>query len=729
MLIIIVSMNTQNQIKSVLVQPKAIERVKDILNSSDNINRTELADQICSLFGFFNPLGKKQHSGCMKALRALENEGWFILPKSNYARGKASPRLPKEPVPDAQGVPDEVGKIGGLKLVLIEESDQMQIWNELMMKDHPRGAGPFVGCQLYYLIASEYGWLGGFGFSSAALHLEARDKWIGWSWNQRQAKLFYLVNMNRFLIRSNITCKNLASKVMGMVTRALPDDFETRYGYRPLLLESFVDTDHFSGTCYKAANWQFIGRSKGLGLQEFPIEKKESIKDIYVYPIEKDFRVRIGLSEDSGLNALDISSDSDEDHWAEKEFGNAPLGDKRLSNRLVEIANDKVSHPSRSYCGVAGGDWPKVKAYYRLIDKPDDSAVTMPNILLPHRERTIRRMKAQQTVLCIQDGSDLNYSNLDKCEGLGVIGSNQTSAKSKGLHLHSTLAVTTTGLPLGVLRAECNAPVSKSKEDKRSAACIPIEEKKNFCWIESVSDCMELKAGMPHTRLVNISDREADFFEMFDHHRIHSQDVELLIRAKYDRQTNEGQKLFELAKQSQVKTCINIKVPRQSARSKKSKQKARPKQASRTAEVSVRYRKVELKPPQEYKGEHSISMWIIHVSENNAPSDVKPVEWFLLTTIELKTIDDALDCIKWYCLRWRIEDWHRVLKSGCKVEKLAHETAERLRRAIAINLVIAWRIMLMTLLGREMPNLPPDILFSDLEIEVLKAYGKKKVSS
>ncbi len=122
-----------------------------------------------------------------------------------------------------------------------------------------------------------------------------------------------------------------------------------------------------------------------------------------------------------------------------------------------------------------------------------------------------------------------------------------------------------------------------------------------------------------------------------------------------------------------------------------------------------------------------VCIWIIHVSENNAPIDVKPLEWFLLTTIELNTIDDALDCIEWYCLRWRIEDWHRVLKSGCKVEKLAHETAERLKRAIAINLVIAWRIMLMTLLGREMPNISPDILFSDLEIEVLEAYAKKKL--
>ncbi len=108
------------------------------------------------------------------------------------------------------------------------------------------------------------------------------------------------------------------------------------------------------------------------------------------------------------------------------------------------------------------------------------------------------------------------------------------------------------------------------------------------------------------------------------------------------------------------------------------------------------------------------------------PADAQAIEWFLLTTIDLQSTDDALDCIKWYCLRWRIEDWHRVLKSGCGVEALAHKTAERLKRAIAINLVIAWRIMLMTLMGREMPELPPEVLFSDVEIEVLRAYAKKK---
>jgi hypothetical protein len=291
-----------------------------------------------------------------------------------------------------------------------------------------------------------------------------------------------------------------------------------------------------------------------------------------------------------------------------------------------------------------------------MIDTPDESAVTMPHILLPHRERTIRRMKAQQRVLCIQDGSDLNYSHLSQCEGLGVIGANQTGAKSRGLHLHTTLAVTPQGIPPGVLRTECSAPQPKAEDDNRPASRIPIEEKKTFCWIEGIRDCVELKIQMPHTALVNIMDREADFFELFDEHRDKCSNIDLLIRAQYDRKTGGEYKLFDTARQSAVQARLNIKVPRQSARPKKSKQKARPQRSARTAEVSLRYTQVEMNPPSYGKKKDPVSVWVVHAREDNPPLDTVPVEWFLLTTIDIRAVEDAVNCVKWYCLRWRIED-------------------------------------------------------------------------
>jgi len=535
--------------------------------------------------------------------------------------------------------------------------------------------------------------------------------------------------MSRFLIRPSVQCGNLASKVLGMSMAALPADFEQQYGYRPYLIESFVDTQHYSGTCYRAANWIEVGATKGRGRQDRFNQATLSIKAIYVYPLEKEFRKRIGLSPDAGLGALTPFQGLENEHWAENEFAGAPLNDTRLNKRLVSMVEEKAQVPSRTFSGVAKGDWPKVKAYYRMIDQPEDSAVNMPNILAPHRERTVRRMMGQKTVLCIQDGSDLNYTNLAKCSGLGELGSNQTGAKSRGLYLHSTLAVAPNGLPLGVVHAQCIAPESKPEDEKRSAHAIPIEEKKTFVWLEHHRDLVALSAKLPQTRLVHVCDREADFFELFDEQR-RTGSVELLVRAKHNRNVSEEPfKLFETARQAPVASRVQINIPRKSARPKKSKQKAQPARPGRPADMAVRYVRIQLRPASYLGDKEPIDLWLVHAVEENPPAETKAVEWFLLTTMEITSAADAEQCLRWYILRWRIEDWHRVLKSGCRTEDLAHKTAERLRRVIAINLVIAWRIMLMTLLGREVPELPAEILFSDIELRTLQAYAKKKTPS
>jgi len=721
-------MKIQNQIKGTLSQPASIAQIQAYLEQPQPRGRTQLAKALCEHFTFFDPKGHHQVAGCLKALRELESDGWFILPDSLSA-GVGRPvgqRRLNEPVPLPQPLPEEAGKLQQLELIPVQTEQQMRLWNELMIQEHPQGGRPLVGRQLRYLIQSEHGWLGGVGFSAAALHLEARDRWIGWDWERRREGLHYVVSLSRLLIREGVRCGNLASRVMGMVVRKMPQDFEARYGYRPLLLESFVDTTHHVGTSYKAANWQWVGHTKGRGRQDCLKQSPESVKAIYVYPLVKDFRARLGLKEDAGLGALALDESLDGEDWAQREFGGAPLGDKRLSKRLVEIGLNKAAHPGTSYDSAAQGDWPQVKAYYRFIEQPDPAAVTPANILLPHREQTLRRMQAERTVLCIQDGSDLNYSNLTDCTGLGSIGTNQTGANSAGVHLHSTLALTEDGLPLGVLRSQCTAPNPDEEQKTHKPRQTPIEEKKTFAWIEGLRDCMAIKARMPHTRLINVMDREADFFELFNEQRRTCAGVELLVRAKHDRVTTGEKKLFETLRSAPVKAQMEIAVPRQSARAKKSQQKAREARPARTAKVSLRYRQVEIKPTYPHTDKTPITLWVVHIREQKPPPNVQRLEWFLLTTLEVASTEDGLNCINWYQLRWRIEDWHRVLKSGCGVEKLLHKTAQRLQRAIAINAVIAWRIMLMTLLGRETPSLPPEILFSDLEIKVLTDYAKKK---
>ena len=718
-------MQQQSQIKRTLSQPESIDIVRSHLASNSHKNRTSLSKALCQHFNFSDARAGLQIGGCNKALRELERAGHFILPASVMPKSIKNPRRLGLAVPDPVDVPALVGTVQGLALVKVDNVDLMRIWNEMMICEHPQGAGPLVGCQLRYLINSDHGWLGGFAFSAAALKLRDRDQWIGWNTDQHRAHLHRVLGMSRFLLRTSVHCHNLASTMLGMVLRQVGSDFETRYGYRPWLVESFVDTEHFLGTCYKATNWSAIGQTQGRGRQDREHKVAKSVKTIYVYAIESDWRANMGVAEPVGLQPLEIGQGLDAALWAAQEFGGANLGDSRLAERLVASASALGAMPGRTLSGARQGDWPAVKGYYRMIDKPDDSALNAQAILAPHRERTVQRMMGQSIVLCIQDGTDLNYNQLDQCIGLGVLSKNQTGAKTRGLHLHSTFVVSTEGLPLGVLNARFSAPQPKSQTDTRPAPSIPIEEKKTFAWIEGLRDCVELDKQLPDTRQVCVMDREADFFELFDEQRKTGK-VDLLVRAQHDRTIDgEGGHLFESVRASPVCGEMVIQVSRQSTRSKKSKQQAKPGHVQRSATVALRYRDIELRPGVYQKDKAPIKLTVVHVQETSQPKDDEPVEWFLLTTCEVSSPEQAQQILRWYCLRWRIEDWHRVLKSGCNIEKLQHKTAERLKRTIAINLVIAWRIMLLTLLGRQRPELAAEVLFSDLEIQVLVATSKK----
>ena len=184
-----------------------------------------------------------------------------------------------------QGHEVHVGEIVGGAHDRIEVPGTAQHYGaEWACGEQGRGSGPLVGRQLRYLIGSEYGWLGGLGFAAAALHLAARDRWIGWDLERRRAHLDMVVGMSRFLIRSSVRCRNLASRVLGLAVKRMPDDFEARYGYRPLLVETFVDSERFAGTCYRAANWLSVGETQGRGRQDREVATDRSVKEVFVHP-------------------------------------------------------------------------------------------------------------------------------------------------------------------------------------------------------------------------------------------------------------------------------------------------------------------------------------------------------------------------------------------------------------------------------------------------------------
>ena len=668
---------------------------------------------------------------CLKALRDLEGEGHFRLPppQLDIVSHWRARRL-AGPVPEPEGVPEAAGDVRGLHLVLVkpDEDTAMRTWNELIAREHPQGERRLVGRQLRYLVASEHGWLGAMGFSASALRLEARDRWIGWTSAQRRTHQDRVVNLSRFLIRPSVRCRNLASHVLGECLRRVGRDFETRYGYRPWLVESFVDGARHEGTCFQAANWERVGQTKGRGRNDRGRRSPESVKQVYVYPLVADWRRRMGVPPERGsyLRPLKLEQGQSAAEWAQQEFGTVELGDQRLRDRLIRIVEDRSKRPDASYLEAAGGDRGAAKGYYYFIDSARDT-LHPEAMLRTHRERTIERIMAHETVLVVQDTTDLNFSTRHHTEGLGLIGTNQTGAESLGLKLHSSLALTTDGLPLGVLRSVCYSPERKGKAGKQSVG-RPIEEKKSFRWLEGYRDCVQVAKKAPKTRLLTVMDREGDIFELFVDAEPTRKRVGLLVRAQHNRRL-EGRerKLFEELKASEQTAQIEVVIPRQ--RWKKAK-RANPEQQGmpgRRGLLTVRFQQVTVQSTRsDLRSKQAITLWGVYAREDNPPPGATRIEWLLLTTEPVRTPEEAARIVDLYTRRWRIEEWHHVLKSGCKVQEHQNETAERLKRVIAIDAVLAWRIQLMTLLGREVPELPCTVFFDAWEVNVLEALEEDK---
>ena len=711
----------QHRIARTLNSPEGLATLRTVIGGNPNISRHKLAQIVCERFGFKNPRGVWQSSSCTTALNRMVGRGLLDLAPSARKHGwHRHPRgtgvEPESPV----AVPEQAGDIRDLRLELVQNDDELRLWNELMLREHPQGDQIITGRQLRYFVRSEHGLLGGLGASAAALHLEARDHWIGWDWDLRSQYLERIVCLSRFLIRTNFRCHNLASRVLGLFCRQVGNDMERAYGCRPWLLESFVETHH-TGSSYTAANWQRIGRTKGRGRNDSANAAPVAPKDLYVYPLQANFRQHLGLPHDAGAVAIPPGDGVVTDNWAEKEFGGAQLGDNRLSTRLVAIAALKAANPREPFSECANGRNADMQGYYRFIEHEDDDgdALTMDAILRPHRERTIKRIRGQPRVLCPQDSTDLDYSNLEDCEGLGHIGSNQSGILTAGLRLHTALAITPDGLPLGILDGECHVREFRPGGPKKKRLTLPVEQRESYRWITTLQECEAVAEQVPGTTLVCVMDREGDIFELF-HHWQKTKRVELLVRACKNRCTDspDGEKLFDQVRRAPECSRHTIIIP-----DRRSKQLH---SVRSEAELSVRYCPITIQIPQQCKitDAKPIELWMTHAIEIDPPAGVEQIEWFLISSEPVETTEKALQNLKEYSRRWRIEDWHKILKSGCAVEEVRSDTAAGLQRIIAINMVIAWRIQIMTLLSRSQPDLPPQVMFSDLELKVLTATAK-----
>ena len=396
--------------------------------------------------------------------------------------------------------------------------------------------------------------------------------------------------------------------------------------------------------------------------------------------------------------------------WAIKEFSGGAFPDRRLLERAQLIMTQFAKQPAASI-PQACDRWADIKAAYRFFD---NNSIDPQTLLEPHRRATVARMQDHDVVLAVQDTTSLNYSTHPRTRGLGPISNNKD--KTIGLFLHTTLALSVTGEPLGVLGAAVHVrdPLhfGKSRNSQRRNK-TPLQDKESQRWLESLSLCQDLASGCPATTLVNVADREGDIYELFaqalDCQK--SRPVHLLVRSQHNRRV-EGScgLLWNQLSQQPLAGTMQVKVPRQ------------PGQSARMTTLEIRFGEMTLCAPGLKEGQPSLKVWAIEAREQHPLKGQPRILWRLLTTLPVQSAAQAMEKVVWYTRRWQIEVMHKVLKSGCKVEQRQLESAARLKRVLIMDLIVAWRVMLLGQAAREKPEGSAAQWLLDSEWKVLWAH-------
>ena len=496
---------------------------------------------------------------------------------------------------------------------------------------------------------------------------------------------------------------------LGLVTRRIASDWVERYGYAPVLVETFVDETHYAGTCYRAANWQRLGETSGRGRNDRSGTADIGRKGVYVYPLCAQWRKRLCTPPEAVFRLPLATHNDDSNDWAGDEFARVEFADGRLRERLKGLARDFYARPIAPINQACNGDEGKIKGAYRFFKNTE---VNMDRLLKPHIEATAGRIRDEEVVLAVQDTTSLNYTTHRAMVGLGAI--NTRADGAQGLKLHDTLAFTPDGVPLGVLHIECWArePTELSAKQRKA---LPIEQKESDRWLKSYRRVSEIQSLCPDTRLVSVGDREADIFELFQEAANTPNAPDLLVRANHtcQRKTTEEQLLWAHLEGQPIAGGLELYIPGKGGK------------RARTAVLDIRHAEVVIKPPKRLKGSAPIKLWAVYAHEPSPPTGTESVQWLLLTTVETTDLESACERLSWYATRWNIEVYHRVLKSGCRIEDRRLGTAETLQACLAIDLVVAWRIFRLTKLGRTVPDVCCDIFFREEEWKALLVHYTK----
>jgi len=395
--------------------------------------------------------------------------------------------------------------------------------------------------------------------------------------------------------------------------------------------------------------------------------------------------------------------------WAKAEFGDCySLGDLRRTKRLVKIARglaENVGTAISSCCGRTDA-----QLISRLFNQEE---VTVDAVLECHIQQSVSRCSGSDLVIAVQDTTFLDFTGRkDLRDDLGPIG---PSSETRGVLMHSVLAVTPERTPLGLLRMCLWArdPAEYGNGAKRRSRLVADKESRK--WLDGLA---QVELALPDSQpVLVVGDRESDVFALFAVPR--RKNTNLLVRASQNRAIEDAE--FSLMRQAldgaPVLGVYKVSVPRQGKR------------PAREANLVIQARAINVKSPRHKTADvadGTVKLYIVRARELDAPDGVEPLDWTLLTSLVVDDLDDACKIIDFYSVRWVIEEFHRTLKSGCRVERLQFETLERLKPAIAVLSVVAWRVVYLCKRVRETPDVPASTVCTETERLVMSKWLKSR---
>lgn len=388
--------------------------------------------------------------------------------------------------------------------------------------------------------------------------------------------------------------------------------------------------------------------------------------------------------------------------WIGDELGGIDLGDRRLNRRVGKILESFWSDPQASVNAASHG-WAESHGAYRFFDNND---VQAEKILEPHQQATAKRIARHEVVLVAQDTTELDY-NAHPPEGAGPL----TSKNRLGFLDHSQIALTPEGLCLGVVDVNIWARSPETFGESKKRQYDPIETKETYRWLEGYRRACQLAGEVPQTQIISVADCEGDIYELFvEAQRRGAEAADYVIRAgktrcltQRDPQASPSthRKLQEEIAAAPLVAERELELPRT------------PKRKPRRAKLEIRAGRVRLKAP--YRKQTTlpeVEINVVLVRETNPPPDEEAIEWLLVTSLPIDTLEEVLLVVDCYRGRWVIEVFFRVYKTGCQVERIQLETSDRLFRCLMLYKIVAWRVLYVTMLGRHAPDLPCDVLFT-----------------